>query len=373
MQKPYRFVSVSVVTLLLFTLVGQLALAAPPKPGDGGGKIDTKAVQQPPIQLGTSGGNANDIANGYCCSGTLGALVEIGQTQYILSNTHVFAGDSALGGNQRIAVKGDPITQPGNVDIACRSNTAQVVASLSNWSPLLANRTTPVDAAVAEVAAGMVRPDGAILGIGVLSSDTLAAFPGLLVKKTGRTTGLTRSSVTAINVAVTVGYSTECAGTSFQTDFDGQILIKNRGSRFLNSGDSGSLMVEDVSANPRAVGLLFAGSSSIAVANPIGDVLGFFGARMVGASVGETSDDIAAGPDSLPRGQLAKAIRLQQLHGNRLARAAKGIGHGVGAENGQAVIKVFVEELTPEALAATPRQIEDVPVVVEAIGKVVAF
>jgi len=372
MQKPYRFVSVSVVTLLLFTLVGQLALAAPPKP-EGGSKIDTKAVQQPPIQLGTSGGNANDIANGYCCSGTLGALVEIAKTQYILSNTHVFAGDSVRGGNQRTAGKGDPITQPGNVDIACRSNTAQVVASLSNWSPLLANRTTPVDAAVAEVAAGMVRPDGAILGIGVLSSDTLAAFPGLLVKKTGRTTGLTRSSVSAINVAVIVGYSTECAGTEFTTAFEGQIFIKNKGSRFLNSGDSGSVMVEDLSVSPRAVGLLFAGSSTIAVANPIGDVLGYFGARMVGASATGAPDDLAAGPDSMPRGQLAKAMRLQQVHGNRLARAAKGLGHGVGAENGQAVIKVFVEEITPEALAAVPRDIEDVPVVVEAIGKVVAF
>jgi hypothetical protein len=41
-------------------------------------------------------------------------------------------------------------------------------------------------------------------------------------------------------------------------------------------------MVEDVSSNARAVGLLFAGSSSIAVANPIGQVLSFLGASMVG-------------------------------------------------------------------------------------------
>ena len=41
-------------------------------------------------------------------------------------------------------------------------------------------------------------------------------------------------------------------------------------------------MVEDVTTNPRAVGLLFAGSSSIAVANPIDDVLGFLNASMVG-------------------------------------------------------------------------------------------
>jgi hypothetical protein len=41
-------------------------------------------------------------------------------------------------------------------------------------------------------------------------------------------------------------------------------------------------MVQDVTANPKAVGLLFAGSSSLAVANPIDEVLTFFGATMVG-------------------------------------------------------------------------------------------
>lgn len=41
-------------------------------------------------------------------------------------------------------------------------------------------------------------------------------------------------------------------------------------------------MVEDVTTNPRAIGLLFAGSSSTAIANPIGQVLSFFGVTMVG-------------------------------------------------------------------------------------------
>jgi hypothetical protein len=37
-----------------------------------------------------------------------------------------------------------------------------------------------------------------------------------------------------------------------------------------------------VSTNARAVGLLFAGSTSTAIANPIGQVLSYFGATMVG-------------------------------------------------------------------------------------------
>ena len=39
-----------------------------------------------PVQLGTSGGWSYDLANGYCCGGTLGSLVQVGGTQYILSN-----------------------------------------------------------------------------------------------------------------------------------------------------------------------------------------------------------------------------------------------------------------------------------------------
>ena len=102
------------------------------------------------------------------------------------------------------------------------------------------------------------------------------------VKKSGRTTGLTRSSVSGLNATISVGYSDECAGGSFTKQFTGQIVIKNNGSRFLNSGDSGSLMVEDVTTNPRAVGLLYAGSSSVAIANPINDVLSHLGVSMVG-------------------------------------------------------------------------------------------
>ena len=86
----------------------------------------------------------------------------------------------------------------------------------------------------------------------------------------------------APNATVNVGYETECGGTSFTKTFTGQIIVSQHHSSFLGSGDSGSLMVEDVATNPRAVGLLFAGSSSSAVANPIGDDLAFLGASMVG-------------------------------------------------------------------------------------------
>lgn len=239
-----------------------------------------RAKQTPPIQLGTSGGWAKDLANGYCCGGTLGSLIQVGGQQRILSNYHVFESDIVSGGNGTVATTGDNIIQPGLIDVNCSASAAQNVATLVKTSSLPGSN---VDCSSANIISGMVRTDGAILEIGTLTSATVAASVGQAVKKSGRTTGLTRSSISGLNATVSVAYDNECAGgAAFTKTFTGQILVSNSGSRFLNSGDSGSLMVEDVTSNPRAVGLLFAGSSSIAVANPIGQVLSFLGATMVG-------------------------------------------------------------------------------------------
>jgi hypothetical protein len=94
--------------------------------------------------------------------------------------------------------------------------------------------------------------------------------------------------VSAINGAFSITYENECAGgTSFTQSYQNQVVIANGSCGFQNSGDSGSLLLEDVATNPRAVGLCFAGSSvcngsSIAIANPIGAVLSKIGCTMVG-------------------------------------------------------------------------------------------
>jgi hypothetical protein len=244
-----------------------------------GGAIH-KTIQTPPIQLGTSGGWRTDLANGFCCGGTLGSLINVGGQQRILSNYHVFEADIVNGGNGITAQTGDFIIQPGLIDVGCNANNAQNVATLVKTSSLPGSN---VDASSATVISGMVRTDGAILDVGTLTSATIAASLNQAVKKSGRTSGLTRAKVNGLNATVSVAYDNECAGgAAFTKTYTGQILTTNRGSRFLRGGDSGSLMVQDVTTNPRAVGLLFAGSSSIAVANPIGQVLTFFGASMVG-------------------------------------------------------------------------------------------
>jgi hypothetical protein len=79
-----------------------------------------------------------------------------------------------------------------------------------------------------------------------------------------------------------VTYTRECHGATWSKIFTGQIVVKNPTNAFLKNGDSGSLLVQDVSTNPRPIGLLVAGNSTAAFANPIAPVLNFLGATMVG-------------------------------------------------------------------------------------------
>jgi hypothetical protein len=252
--------------------------------GGGGGGVSHTAKQAAPIQLGTSGGWRSDLANGYCCGGTLGSLIQVNGIQYILSNYHVFESDTVPGGNGIVATTGDNIIQPGLIDVGCNAANAQNVATLVKLSSL---PDSNVDCSVAAVVSGQVRSDGAILEIGTISSTTVSASINQAVKKSGRTTGLSSSTVSGLNATIIVTYENECAGgTAFTKTFTGQIVIANRRSQFLNSGDSGSLMLEDVGVTtpPRAVGLLYAGSSTSAIANPIGQVLTFIGNALGGTA-----------------------------------------------------------------------------------------
>jgi hypothetical protein len=254
------------------------------KPGGGGTvtTVDHRGKQTAPIQLGTSGGWRYDLANGYCCGGTLGALIEVNGVQYILSNYHVFEADIVSGGNNRVASLGDFISQPGLIDVNCDASKAQNVGTLV---PLSALPNNNVDCSIAQVIPGMVAANGAILAIGTISSTTAPAALRQAVKKSGRTTGFTRSSISGLNATISVTYENECAGgTAFTKTFSGQIVVANKASKFLAGGDSGSLMVQDVATSPKAVGLLYAGSSTSAIANPINEVLTFIGTAMGGTA-----------------------------------------------------------------------------------------
>jgi hypothetical protein len=251
-----------------------------PPPMDGGSGDDPQVIQTPPVKMGTSGGWQYDLANGYCCGGTLGGLVQVGGTKYILSNWHVLYSDIVNGGNNRVAEGGDPVIQPGLIDVGCIAGggNTQVVGTLVNNGGSLPGGHVDVGIAAANSSVDLT---GAILNVGTPASGSgTGAFSGQAVKKMGRTTGLTRSTVEATNGAFNISYANECAGGfAFTESYTGQIVIANSRCNFQDGGDSGSLLLEDVDTNPRAVGLCFAGSvqcsrSAIAIANPISAVLG---------------------------------------------------------------------------------------------------
>src|SRR6185312_6742598 len=151
---------------------------------------------------------------------------------------------------------GEAINQPGPA--ACFAGP-NVVANFSEGLVKPLTGTTGqaadnVDAALAQVAAGEVDATGSILDLGVAGPSSIAAAPpssitavqsvGLKVAKSGRTTGLTCSTVSSIFTTVTVDYDSSCGGpVAFSSTFQNQIIINNTGGGFAAPGDSGALLV----------------------------------------------------------------------------------------------------------------------------------
>ena len=257
--------------------------------------------------LGTSGGNNNhyDQTNGQitdCCGGTLGSLIRnSGGTQYILSNNHVLARSDQ-------AAVGETIVQPALIDDNCDpfGHTGAAISAVGTLTGFLSlkSATTNADAAIASVNSGAVNASGAILELGSMQGGSLAAAPpgisctvvsagntctagkgenaalNMVVAKSGRTTGLTCASISAISLNVNVDYYTDCAETNhyLTKTYTNQIAI--RGNQFIDAGDSGALVVDTANAEP--VGLFFSGGVdssgvSIGVASPAQDVLSELG------------------------------------------------------------------------------------------------
>ena len=369
----------------IFIAITILALTGPTWADNGPAhRID----QAFPVKLGTSGGNINDRSKAFCYGGTLGALVqEVDGTQYILSNNHVLA-------RTNLAAIGEDIIQPGLIDQnpTCNQDSQDAVADLSAFIPILfkAKKTTPtnnVDAAIAEVRSGAVISTGEILDIGTISNTTLDPALGLAVKKSGRTTGLTKGTISAVSVTVDISYGSGKTGR-----FANQILI-TPGS-FLAGGDSGSLMVEDVDTTPHAVGLLFAGSSSVAIANPIETVLNAFGVTMVGTvpltsltdkirtlaknlfRISESHAASAQLPPHVNPAAVDAVRRVKERHEARLLSTTGVVGVGVGRSEkviGQAAIEIYVKQATSSLRQAIPDSLEGVEVKIVETGEIHAY
>jgi hypothetical protein len=237
------------------------------------------------VNLGTSGGNANDSSTSgntiTCCGGTLGSLVVRGGIQYILSNTHILARSDLSP-----AIGGDPIIQPGLVDANCSKTQATTVANLSQFYNLETGPAPKIDAAIAQVVSGDVSTTGDIDYLGATTDANGVPVPGapnggpgvaatinMAVAKSGRSTGLTCSTVFATGTSTSVQYQKGCGtGTTFSVTYANQVAVA--GGSFSAQGDSGSLIVTQSKADP--VALLYAGSDTDAVGNPVSAVLSFF-------------------------------------------------------------------------------------------------
>jgi hypothetical protein len=194
--------------------------------------------RQRPLRIGASIGHVAVTA------GTLGGFVRRRQDGSIclLSNNHVLADE-----NQ--ARVGEAILQPGAHDEGEQPD--DIVAELADFVELKHQRANAVDAAAARLLERIEHDPRSLGDLGKLSGIGMADFEQG-VAKIGRTTGLTRGQVTAIELeGVAVGF-----GQLGVVRFDGQIEIQGNEGPFSSGGDSGSLIVD---ASCRAVALLFAG------------------------------------------------------------------------------------------------------------------
>jgi hypothetical protein len=208
-------------------------------------------------------------------AGTFGCLVQRNGQVFILSNNHILA-------NSNKAQMGDAILQPGPHD---GGTLADQIGTLEQFIPVgfgisagcgcspfalllrLLGLASPrinepgnntVDCAIARpLSADLVNAD--ILNIGIPSGVGTVTL-GTPVQKSGRTTGLTSGEITQLDVTVSVLYGTQIAV------FRNQLMTGARSQ----GGDSGSAVLD---MNRQVVGLLFAGSNTATIMNPIQLVL----------------------------------------------------------------------------------------------------
>lgn len=219
-------------------------------------------------------------------AGTIGARVVNSSGQpFVLSNNHVLAASNE-------GSIGDPILQPGpfdggtssdqiatlaafrTIDFSGASNVMDAAIALSDVTVL--GNATPTDD-------GYGLPGSRVFGDADANGvfDDKTQLLGLAVMKYGRTTKLTRGTITGINATVDICYEVLVIFCVKSARFADQVVIGQSG--FSGGGDSGSLIVAD-NADRDPVGLLFAGSSTETIANRIDLVLNHFGVTVDGSA-----------------------------------------------------------------------------------------
>jgi len=198
-----------------------------------------------PIYAGSS------ISHLYVTAGTLGGyFIDKDEDIVLLSNQHVIAGDPIKGPYGKAPKKGNVTIQPGTFDGGTISDT---FAHLKNWAPLK-KKNNLEDSAIAKID-DVSQIMNEIKGIGKIRGFEKARI-GMPVQKVGRSTGHTHGKIISVNASVCV-------------DYGGLIRCFNDcivSTHMSEGGDSGSILLDN---NMNAIGLLFAGSETVSIYNPI--------------------------------------------------------------------------------------------------------
>lgn len=192
-------------------------------------------------------------------AGTLGVTCFKDGTKYILSNNHVLA-------NCNAGAIGDAILQPGAYDGG--TVAADKIGTLAAFVPIVFNdqeNPNHVDCALALSTNADDLLDE-ILELGYAPAGSKEATVGMNVIKSGRTTGITIGTTQEFSGLVAVSYG--ASGTAY---FDDQIIT----GPMLQGGDSGSCLLDLV--DHKAVGLCFAASDVISIANRMTEAVAALG------------------------------------------------------------------------------------------------
>jgi len=205
------------------------------------------------------------IVPGYSCghggitAGTMGGFFyDENNDPVMLSNNHVAA-------NENNAKIGDLIYQPGPID----SRSRQSIGKLKKFVKINKNNNIQ-DSAITQIDpelifGNMVSPIYPVINQGASGfGDAKVNMP---VQKCGRTTGYTTGRVIGLNGTFTIEYDFGPA------KFNKCVIL----SAMSKGGDSGSIIYD---MSMKAVGLLFAGSAKVTLANPMNLVQQHYGLKI---------------------------------------------------------------------------------------------
>lgn len=208
------------------------------------------------------------VGDSQITAGTLGIVTNEG---YVLSAAHILAMDGA--GNflpYRAA-----IYQPGPADGGMIGNTIGHLASYLYIIFNNNNANNKADAAISDlIVPGNIGTELNATNDGFYTiNGTTGITNGDIVRKSGRTTGVTTDTVIDTNASVKVCYFGNFLYCSKWAVFNDQIIVDNSGGSFAQPGDSGSAVDE----NGKFVGLVFAGSNTLTVVEKQENILGMLG------------------------------------------------------------------------------------------------